>query len=61
MPPEAARGGTTDGGGRLGDRVQRPPRFVNQVTDEAGDGLTVDLAAVLVERANRIRAVIGCA
>jgi hypothetical protein len=35
--------------------------FVNQVTDEAGDGLTVDLAGVFVERANRIRAVIGCA
>ena len=34
--------------------------FVNQVTDESGQGVTVDLAAVLVERATRIRSVAGC-
>ena len=34
--------------------------FVNQATDEAGDGLTVDLADALVERSDRIRAVVGC-
>jgi FIMAH domain len=34
--------------------------FVNEVRDESGKGLTVDLAAVLVERANRIRSVLAC-
>jgi Tol biopolymer transport system component len=34
--------------------------FVNEVQDESGKGLTVDLAAVLIERANRIRGVLAC-
>jgi Tol biopolymer transport system component len=34
--------------------------FVNEVYDESGKGLTVDLADVLAERANRIRGVLGC-
>jgi hypothetical protein len=34
--------------------------FVNEVRDESGEGLTVDLAAVLAERANRIRSVLAC-
>jgi Tol biopolymer transport system component len=34
--------------------------FVNEVRDESGQGLTVDLAAVLIERANRIRSVLAC-
>jgi Tol biopolymer transport system component len=34
--------------------------FVNEARDESGKGLTVDLATVLVERANRIRSVLGC-
>ena len=34
--------------------------FVNEVRDEIGKGLTVDLAGVLVERANRIRGVLAC-
>jgi Tol biopolymer transport system component len=34
--------------------------FVNEASDESGKGLTVDLAAVLIERANRIRGVLAC-
>jgi Tol biopolymer transport system component len=34
--------------------------FVNESRDESGKGLTVDLAAVLIERANRIRGVLAC-
>jgi Tol biopolymer transport system component len=34
--------------------------FVNEVQDASGHGLTVDLATVLVERATRIRVVLGC-
>jgi Tol biopolymer transport system component len=34
--------------------------FVNDVRDESGSGLTTDLAAVLIERANRIRSVLAC-
>jgi Tol biopolymer transport system component len=34
--------------------------FVNEARDESGKGLTVDLAAVLIERANRIRGVLAC-
>jgi Tol biopolymer transport system component len=34
--------------------------FVNEVQDESGKGLTVDLADVLAERASRIRGVLAC-
>jgi hypothetical protein len=34
--------------------------FLNERRDESGKGLTVDLAAVLVERAKRIRGVLAC-
>jgi hypothetical protein len=34
--------------------------FINEVRDESGKGLTVDLAAVLIERATRIRSVLDC-
>jgi Tol biopolymer transport system component len=34
--------------------------FVSEVRGESGSGLTTDLAAVLVERANRIRSVLAC-
>ena len=34
--------------------------FVNETSDESGKGLTVDLATVLAERANRIRGVLAC-
>jgi hypothetical protein len=34
--------------------------FVNEVRGESGSGLTTDLAAVLIERANRIRSVLAC-
>jgi Tol biopolymer transport system component len=34
--------------------------FVSEVQGESGSGLTTDLADVLIERANRIRSVLGC-
>jgi Tol biopolymer transport system component len=34
--------------------------FINEVRGESGKGLTVDLAAVLIERATRIRSVLDC-
>jgi Tol biopolymer transport system component len=34
--------------------------FLNEVRDESGAGLTVDLAAALSERASRIRSVLAC-
>jgi hypothetical protein len=34
--------------------------FINEVRGESGKGLTVDLAAVLIERATRIRSVFDC-
>jgi Tol biopolymer transport system component len=46
--------------GRTGTACSVLKGFVNEVRDESGKGLTVDLAAVLAERANRIRSALGC-
>jgi Tol biopolymer transport system component len=46
--------------GRTGTACSVLKGFVNEVRDESGKGLTVDLAAVLAERANRIRSVLAC-
>jgi FIMAH domain/HYR domain len=46
--------------GRTGTACSVLKGFVNEVRDQSGKGLTVDLAAVLAERANRIRSVLAC-
>jgi HYR domain/WD40-like Beta Propeller Repeat len=46
--------------GRTGTACSVLKGFVNEVRDESGKGLTIDLAAVLAERANRIRGVLAC-
>ena len=46
--------------GRTGTACSVLKGFVNEMRDESGKGLTVDLAAVLAERASRIRGVLAC-
>jgi hypothetical protein len=46
--------------GRTGTACSVLKGFLNEVSDESGKGLTVDLATVLAERANRIRSVLAC-